>query len=158
MEHGFGLTPSLQRYLAVILTLENEHGSARQSDIATRIGVNRSSVTAALRTLAERSLVRYEPYEAVTLTPSGGHIAETISTRREIIREYLVKILEIRECEADDAACNMQHAVPDVVMNRLSELLGTEDKGPCHAKPGGAAQSALERKAMDPYRCVEEDR
>lgn len=124
MEHVNGLTPSRQCYLVEILLLEARQGRARQGEIATRIGVNRPSVTAALRSLAEGSFIRYEPYGEVALTPMGRQAAERIMARRGIIRDYLVKFLDIDESAADEAACRMQHALPDIVFDRLSARLG----------------------------------
>jgi DtxR family Mn-dependent transcriptional regulator len=109
------------------LALEVELGSARQSEIAARIGVNRPSVTAALQTLAKNSFIRYEPYGNVALTPKGRQAAENIMARREIIRDYLVKFLDIDEGAADDAACRMQYSVPDIVFDQFSARLGKRE-------------------------------
>lgn len=118
-----GLSISRQCYLAEILVLEAARGAAKQSEIAARIRVNRSSVTAALRILADRGMVLYEPYGAVTLTPQGRHMAEAILARRSIIRDYLMKALDMEERAATDAACCMQYSVPDIVLDRFSERL-----------------------------------
>ncbi|MDQ7781901.1 MAG: metal-dependent transcriptional regulator [Desulfomonilaceae bacterium] len=128
MQHANGLTPSRQCYLVEILLLEARQGRARQSEIAARIGVNRPSVTAALRSLAEGSFIRYEPYGDVALTDMGRQAAERIMTRRGIIRDYLVKFLDIDEGAADEAACRMQHALPDIVFDRLSARLGKPER------------------------------
>ena len=118
-----GLSPSRQWYLAEILCLEAEQGCARQSEIAERIGVNKSSVTAALRSLAERSLILYEPYGTVTVTPKGRRMAEMILAKRRIIRDFLVFILGMADDMAHAAACRMQSSVPDMVMDHFSASL-----------------------------------
>ena len=120
MNHVGELTPSQQRYLATILSLESEKGRVKQSDIAEKVKVNRSSVTSALRALAERTLIEYEPYEAVTLTPIGKEMAEAISARGRIIKAYLTQVLNIEEHIAQEAAFDMQHTIPDVVIERLT--------------------------------------
>lgn len=123
MEVDNVLTPSQQCYLAEILSLESDQGGVRQSEIAARLGVNKPSVTAALRGLAKRNLISYRPYGAAILTPEGRARAETILVRRRIIREYLVTILDIAEEAADDAARHMQCALPDIVVDRFSVRL-----------------------------------
>ena len=116
-----GLTPSRQCYLAEILSLEGEQGRVRQSEIAARMGVNRPSVTAALRTLAERSFIRYEPYGDVVLTAEGRQTAQNILARRRIITEYLLTFLDITDGVAHEAACRMQYAVPDIIVDQFSK-------------------------------------
>ncbi len=123
MREVSGLSLSRQCYLAEILALEADQGCAKQSEIAARIRVSRSSVTAALRSLAESGMVLYEPYGAVTLTPKGRRMAETILARRSIIRDYLIMALNIDEGSASDAACSMQHSVPDIVLEGFSARL-----------------------------------
>lgn len=129
MEDNKRLTPSRQCYLAAILMLESNHGRARQSQLAERIRVNRSSVTAALRALAQSGMVVYEPYGAATLTREGRQIAEAIVNRWRILRDFLMRTLDMEEAPAAKAACQMQNSMPDAVMERISRRLE------CGSKP-----------------------
>ena len=114
-----GLTESLEDYLETILLLTREHTVARSRDIATRLGVQRSSVTGALHALADRRLIHYEPYGYVTLTKEGAREAERVRRRHEVLRDFLVKVLSIEAEEADTTACRMEHAVSKTVVDRL---------------------------------------
>jgi len=73
------LSASLEDYLEAIWHVEAAKGAARAKDIADRLGVNASSVTAALQTLAERGLVNYAPYDIVTLTAAGRPAAVSVT-------------------------------------------------------------------------------
>lgn len=121
MTHADQLTQSLQCYLAAILQLESEHKPARPSMIAEKCGVHRSSVTAALRALADRAMIWYEPYGSIILTPQGKEAAGRVLSRCRIIREFLIEVLDIEEETADDAARRMQYSVPAAVIARIAE-------------------------------------
>lgn len=117
------LTPSLQCYLAEILVLESDRGQARQSDIAERMHVHKSSVTGALKKLAHAGLAVYQPYGRIELTPAGRRIAEAVLHRRKVIADYLDLILGIPEDYALQAASDMESRVPGFVIDRLADRL-----------------------------------
>ena len=116
------LSASLQDYLEAILCLVTASGVARVKEIAARLGVNKSSVTSALHTLAERDLIEYEPYGYVTLTRVGNDLAEQVAWRHTVVREFLTGVLGIASPLADETACKMEHALPPVVVARLKEF------------------------------------
>ena len=66
------LSQSLEDYLETILELQKSNKVARVKDIAAKKGVQRGTVTGALKTLAGKHLINYEPYSFITLTPKGA--------------------------------------------------------------------------------------
>jgi DtxR family Mn-dependent transcriptional regulator len=117
------LSASLEDYLEAIFHIAVEKQAARAKDISRRLKVNSSSVTGALRSLADRGLVNYAPYDIVTLTEKGRTIAEKVVRRHEALRDFLVKVLAIRTEEADESACRMEHAVRGEVLERLIQFV-----------------------------------
>ncbi len=117
------LSASLEDYLEAIFHLVEQKHVARSRDISQRLDVSRSSVTGAVQSLAEKGLVNYEPYEAITLTRRGKALATDIVRRHEALRDFLVKVLSIDAVKADQAACRMEHAVPSPVLERLIEFV-----------------------------------
>ena len=113
------LSASLEDYMEAIFHLVGKKQVARSRDIAKRLGVNRSSVTGALQSLAEKGLVNYEPYEAITLTRKGNVIARNVVQRHEVLRDFLLRILSVDAVEADQAACQLEHAISQPVLKRL---------------------------------------
>ena len=113
------LSESLEDYLEAIYHIVRAKQAARATDISDRMGVSRSSVTGALRALAERELVNYAPYDLVTLTDSGQAAAERVVRRHRVLRDFLVKVLAVDDDIADTAACGMEHHVGKVVLRRL---------------------------------------
>jgi len=113
------LSASQEDYLEAILGLIGQTGSARVRDIAERLSVAKSSVTVALRALAKRELVNYEPYELVTLTDQGQVLAERVRRRHKALSGFFTDVLNVDEAVAEANACRIEHAVGDGVMRRL---------------------------------------
>ena len=118
-----GLTESLEDYLETILDLEKTHKVARVKDIAEKLGVLRGTVTAALKNLAEKGLINYEPYSYITLTRQGTAIAEEITRRHEIIKDFLGNVLLLDSQRAEENACRMEHAMDKSAINRLVQFI-----------------------------------
>lgn len=113
------LSPVLEDYLEVVLRLQREKHFARVSDISITIKVGKSAVTAALKSLSEKGLVNYRPYEPVTLSKKGEEIAGQILFRRRIIKDFLEKVLAVEKKRVESAACKIEHAVDKEVLDRF---------------------------------------
>ncbi|MFW6164527.1 MAG: metal-dependent transcriptional regulator [Planctomycetota bacterium] len=119
MAGSTALTAALENYLEVMARLTAERGMARVRDIAQALDVHKSTVTSALRSLADRGLVSYAPYEVAKLTPRGRAVARDIVDRHEVIRQFLVEVLSVDEAAADANACRMEHDLDRDVLERL---------------------------------------
>ncbi|AEB08224.1 metal-dependent transcriptional regulator [Desulfobacca acetoxidans] len=117
--NSLSLSESLEDYLEAIFHIVLEKQVARVKDIASRLKVHKSSVTAALRNLADRKLVNYAPYDVITLTPQGATLAKDVVRRHEALSDFFVKVLTIDKTLAEEAACRMEHAMPRVIVDRL---------------------------------------
>lgn len=120
---GIDLSENLEDYLETILELEQIHKVARVKDIAKQRGVLRGSVTGALRSLAEKGLINYEPYSFITLTEEGMAVAGEITRRHSIIRNFLENVLQLDETTAEDNACRMEHAMDRKAADRLVDFI-----------------------------------
>jgi len=113
------LSAALEDYLGVIFRLQQHRRVARVRDIALDCGVAKSAVTAALKTLADRQLVNYEPYEPVTLTGEGVEQAEYILLRRRLLEDFLTSVLALDPDRAAAAAGDMEHTVDREALERF---------------------------------------
>lgn len=113
------LSENMADYLEVILALETANKVARGKDIADRLGVQKGSVSGALKVLKEKGLINYEPYSFITLTALGKSLARDIQRKHEVLREFLQHVLQIDPDVADAAACKMEHAIGDDIRRRL---------------------------------------
>lgn len=129
------VSASLEDYLEAIYHIEQAKGAARAKDIVQRVGVHSSSVTQALRSLAEKDLVNYAPYDVITLTPSGKLIAKDVVQRHEALREFLGKVLGFSARKADRGACRMEHAIDGPILDRLAKFVAYyQASGSCGAR------------------------
>jgi DtxR family Mn-dependent transcriptional regulator len=95
------LSDSLEDYLEIILALEKSNKVARVKDIAGEMGVLRGSVSSALK------------------TPQGAAIAREISRRHEVIKDFLINVLQIDPKKAETNACRMEHVMDKASIDRL---------------------------------------
>ncbi|MCK5784600.1 MAG: metal-dependent transcriptional regulator [Desulfobacterales bacterium] len=119
MKKSMKLSESLEDYLEVILELELTRKVARAKDIAEKMGVQRGSVTSALKNLEEKKLINYEPYSFITLTRKGKTIAKDISHRHAVLKDFLIKVLQIDKKTAELTACRMEHSIDKITMERF---------------------------------------
>jgi len=124
------LSASLEDYLETILWVAEEKGAARPKDIADRLGVKAASVTGALKTLAEKALVNYAPYDVVTLTATGKRTARAIAKKHNALLNFFNNVLDIPREEAEEFACKMEHVIPDHVLERFVRFAEFIEKCP----------------------------
>jgi DtxR family Mn-dependent transcriptional regulator len=113
------LSASLEDYLEAIYHIVEEKKVARAKEIASRLKVSRSSVTEAFRSLSQKELINYAPYEVITLTARGQKVAEDIIRRHEALKEFFIKVLAVDEKLAEEGACKVEHAAPREIIERL---------------------------------------
>ena len=96
------LSNSLEDYMEAIFHIERKKQAARAKDIAERLQVSNSSVTGALRLLAEKGLINYAPYDIITLTPKGKELARTVARKHAALLDFFVNVLHVQEADAEE--------------------------------------------------------
>lgn len=119
MARQAALSSNMEDYLEAIFHIASEKQAARAKDIADRLKVNKSSVTGALRSLSEKGYVNYAPYDIITLTDKGKKLAEDVVRRHETLKDFFVKILLLKDDEAEEASCKIEHAISEKIVNRI---------------------------------------
>jgi len=130
MTSADALTASLEDYLEAIFHIIAEKEAVRPKEIAKRLKVSNPSVTGALRALAEKGLINYAPYDVITLTPTGKTAAKDVVRRHEVLRDFFVKVLAVDEPTADKAACEMEHSIPGIILDRFIQFVEFVDTCP----------------------------
>jgi DtxR family Mn-dependent transcriptional regulator len=117
------LSASLEDYLEAIFFLTRESAVARSKDIADGLGVARPSVTGALRQLAQKGLINYEPYGLVSLTKAGQTRAAGVAKKHDIIKSFFIDILGIDAESAAEAACRAEHTLGKPIVGKLMSFI-----------------------------------
>jgi DtxR family Mn-dependent transcriptional regulator len=108
--------------------------AAATGKVAAALGVSPGTVTSMLKTLKETGLAEYTPYEGVRLTDAGRRLALRILRRHRLIELFLSRTLELSWDEVHDEAENMEHAVSDLLVDRIDKYLGYPKSDP-HGDP-----------------------
>ena len=122
------LSPSKEDYLKTIHLLNSQRGSVRVKDIAEKLDITMPSVSSAIKNLEKKGLVSHPRYDLVALTNQGSQIAESITMRHCIIRDFLSNVLELDTEIAEKDACVMEHSISPETLEKLVLFLEDEDK------------------------------
>lgn len=125
------LSENLEDYLETISALSAESGFARLTDIARAMSVKKPSATAALNTLSDKGLVEYEKYKPVVLTEEGRQRAQNVYRKHKLLRGFFTGVLGVDETAANIAACRMEHALDDSIMEKLVDFLKSSGANSC---------------------------
>ena len=124
----------VSRYLEAIYYMWFEKEPLRSSRLADWLGVSRPTVAVGLRRMTRDGLARMNGKKEIELTPRGMRTAESIVRRHRIMERWLTDGLGLDWVTADAEAARLEHAVSDVVEQRLYQALGRPATCP-HGNP-----------------------
>jgi DtxR family Mn-dependent transcriptional regulator len=128
------LTRSVEDYLKAIYRLAGEGRPASTSEIAGLLELSAASVSGMIRRLSEQGLLEHVPYRGVLLTAEGRRIALRMLRRHRLIEAYLVAFLGYAWDTVHDEAERLEHAVSDLLVERMAGALGNPRFDP-HGDP-----------------------
>ncbi len=133
-----GFVPSLtiENYVKAIylLTSGADSPAASTGALATALGVSPSTVTGMLKTLHDSGLAEHRPYEGASLTEQGRKLALRVIRRHRLIELFLVETLQLSWSEVHAEAEHMEHAVSDLLIDRIDAYLHFPELDP-HGDP-----------------------
>ncbi len=129
-------TSTVEDYLKAILTEEQGHPDSLVTTgrIASAIHVAPGTATSMVKTLADSSLVTYEPYSGVRLTEAGRQLATHVLRRHRLVELFLVQVMEMDWSEVHEEAERLEHAISERLLERMDEMLGYPSVDP-HGDP-----------------------
>ena len=120
---------AFERYLETIYELgESGGGEVRVKDIADSLGVSKPSVSEMVDRLVESQLVTHDKYAHIKLTSKGKRIAKGLDRKHDTIKHFFIDMLGVEEKVADKDACEIEHVISDVTLNKLVEYLESNQK------------------------------
>ena len=105
--------------LKAVYRLTKGVSAAHTGALAESLGVSPGTATTAVKRLAERNLVKHEPYRGVFLTRQGRRAAVAAIRRHRIVERFLADMLGYPWNEADRLAGAFEHDLPQEVEDRL---------------------------------------
>jgi DtxR family Mn-dependent transcriptional regulator len=127
---------TIENYVKAIyqIAAANKEQAASTGKVAEALGVSPGTVTSMLKTLGESGLAEYVPYEGARLTDSGRTLALRVLRRHRLIELFLSRTLKMTWDEVHEEAENMEHAVSDLLIDRIDAFLGHPATDP-HGDP-----------------------
>ena len=134
MKHS-ATSSSIEDYVKVIYAYtEWQDKPITSTALATRLGVANSSVSEMVRKLKDQGLVDHQPYSPIRLTEQGLALALSMVRRHRLLETYLVHELGYTWDEVHDEAEQLEHAVSEHFIERMSAKLGHPRRDP-HGDP-----------------------
>lgn len=116
------------------LTAAQDGRPASTGQIAAALGVSPGTVTSMLKTLDTARLATHRPYEGVALTRAGRMLALRVIRRHRLIELFLMRTLDMSWDEVHEEAEHLEHAVSDLLVERIDSFLGRPEVDP-HGDP-----------------------
>ena len=117
------LTSSQEEYLKTIYLLEKNSKKVRVTDIAFKLKITKPSVNKAINMLKDMELLNYKAYGNITLTKEGETYAIEVIKKQDILKMFLVEILDIEKQQAEEEATAMKHAISEGTAKKLNKYI-----------------------------------
>ena len=131
------LRPSeaIQDYAKAIYALARQgDGTAATNALAERLGVTPASVSAMVKKLDERGLVRHVRFKGVALTPEGERVALEVMRHHRLLETYLAEHLGVPWDLVHEEAEALEHVLSEYLEARIAAKLGNPTHDP-HGDP-----------------------
>lgn len=120
---NYTMTSSLEDYLEAVFVLSTQKSNVRLTDIAEHLGVSKPSVNRAVNTLTQNGFLEHVTYGDIVITPEGESYAANVLRRHRLIKQFLTETLGVDEKIAENDACQMEHVMSPVTIEKLYEYL-----------------------------------
>ena len=135
---------AIEDYAKAIYSLARQgDGTATTNALAERLGVTPASVSAMVKKLDERGLVRHVRYKGVALTPEGDRVALEIMRHHRLLELYLATSLGVPWDRVHDEAEVLEHVLSEDLEALIAAKLGHPTHDP-HGDPIPSAELVLE--------------
>jgi DtxR family Mn-dependent transcriptional regulator len=137
---------AIEDYAKAIYALARQgDGTAATNALAERLGVTPASVSAMVKKLAERGLVRHVRYKGVALTPAGERVALEVMRHHRLLETYLAEHLGVPWDRVHEEAEALEHVLSEYLEGRIAAKLGHPTHDP-HGDPIPNASLEIEEE------------
>lgn len=124
---GLGLSPRKVTYLKYFF---ERSGPVKTNDLATRFGVDPSTITKTLSELSDAGLLILAPYHGASLSPAGRIYAEFLVKRHRILALALTHY-GMSDEEACTEVSRFESLVSKDAIDRMCQAMGHPSQGVC---------------------------
>jgi len=132
------VTETVENYLESIYNMRDEGKQVIAARLAERLGVKPPTVSQTLQRMVRDGLIKSDASE-ITFTRLGQEVAEAAIRRHRLVERFMTDFLGIGWAEAHREAEKLQHAMSDVIEQKMAQALGNPKACP-HGNPIPGAQ------------------
>jgi DtxR family Mn-dependent transcriptional regulator len=126
---------AIEDYAKAIYALARDgDGTVATNALAERLGVTPASVSAMVKKLDERGLVRHVRYKGVALTSAGERVALEVMRHHRLLETYLAEHLGVPWDRVHEEAEALEHVLSEYLEGRIAAKLGHPTHDP-HGDP-----------------------
>ncbi|HEY7534520.1 MAG TPA: metal-dependent transcriptional regulator [Thermodesulfobacteriota bacterium] len=118
------VSPAIEDYLKAIYKLQRQQGRVTTSAIAEKLTLSNATVTAMIKRLAKKKLLKHISYHGVVLTNNGEHIALKVIRRHRLVESFLKEVLGVDWDKVHVEAEKLEHFISDEILERIDHVLG----------------------------------
>lgn len=128
------LTIPTENYLIAVQTLHDEGIRCIPARIAERMEVSAPTVTEAVKRMERDGYVEHNANREIDLTERGRVLALSLMRRHRMVERWLTDVLGLDWASAHEEAHKLEHAISEVVAERIWRSMGCPDSCP-HGNP-----------------------
>lgn len=136
---------TVENYLKAIYAISDEMGSLELvpiGRIAEVLELTPGTVTTMMKHLNKEGFITYHPRKGVELKEKGCQVALQVLRRHRLIELFLVEVLHLDWSHVHKEAEVLEHALSDLLVERIDEMLGRPAYDP-HGDPIPDATGAM---------------
>ena len=129
------ITQTIQDYLMTMQVLERDHGEIVAARLAEQLGVTAPTVAMTLKRMERDHWITGKSRRGgIRLTDAGRQAAHDVVRRHMLTEWLLLKILKVPFLQIHAEAHHIEHAISDMIEERLQNVLGSPQTCP-HGNP-----------------------
>lgn len=146
---GKSLTAAHEDYIKAIYLLRSHDEEVTNSALANHLDVSPASATNMVKKLADLNLVRYEPYQSISLTRAGERVALEVLRHHRLLELYLHQELKLPWDQVHAEAERLEHVISEALEDAISLALGNPAVDP-HGDPIPSKKGMVENVSGQP--------
>lgn len=128
------LSETIENYLESVYNMQDEGKKVIAARLAERLGVKPPTVSQTLQRMVRDGLIKIDDANEIQFTKNGREVAEAAIRRHRLIERFMTDFLGIGWAVAHTEAERLQHAMSDLMEEKMFEALGNPNACP-HGNP-----------------------
>ena len=116
-------TPSQDHYIKTIYNLSPGNQGVHITEIAAKLEVTKASVCTAMKTLQKGKFVYRGKKRMVFLSEKGKYQALGLTEKYDIIKCFLLEVLQVDRETASQDACAMEHILSSETLRTINSMI-----------------------------------